>query len=80
MVILGVLLHSSISNEIFSLYGCRKIGNESWMTRDYSIECWENNHLTVSTLIGIPVAFIWFLVIPLGTLIVLIRHRKHFND
>lgn len=63
-VILLLFLHSSVTNGLFSLFGCNEVGGEYWMTADYSIQCWEGNHLDLAIFLGVPGLALWCGLLP----------------
>lgn len=59
------LVYPSITNLSFSLFNCFSLDDgNSYLKRDFSIECWSGNHTTMALWIGLIFIFVWVIGFP----------------
>ena len=73
------LLYPGICTKVFAALKCKQIGARSYLTTDFSVECWVGEHGKHVAIVFLALA-IYVLGIPLLTLMVLRYNRAHlFN-
>ena len=50
---------------VFGLYDCQNVDGTTYLTRDYSITCWEGLHLRWVGILALPMTAIWVIGMPL---------------
>ncbi|CAG9321220.1 unnamed protein product [Blepharisma stoltei] len=79
MVVLFVF-NSSLTNSLFSLFGCRNIDGEYLMADDYSVQCWVGDHWLIIAIVGLPGIGIWCLGFPLVMFYILYKNRHSLDS
>ena len=73
------LLYPSICTRTFLLFRCREIGSDEYLIADYSLRCWEGNHL-IAMVFAVLVLLIYILGIPAGYMYLLYRSRHQLDN
>jgi Transient receptor potential (TRP) ion channel len=73
--VLLFLLYPSVSYKVLSVLNCNEVDGTSYLVEDYTITCWEGEHVSYVVL-GIIAIILYPVGIPLATFIVLVRHRR----
>ena len=79
-VVIVLLMHTSVSNTILSLFSCKKINGEYWNTSDYNLKCFESQHIEGLLYVGVPGVLIWCLSVPSFMFLGLFRQRKQLEQ
>ena len=79
-VVVVLLMHTSVSNTILSLFSCKKINGVYWNTSDYNLKCFESQHMEGLLNIGVPGVIIWCISVPSVMFIGLFRHKKQLEE
>ena len=76
LVILGLLIHPNIVNIMFSAFSCKDLDDGVlFCIREYSIECWTDNHTLMTLGVALPCLVIWGLGIPGAIMILVVRNK-----
>ena len=69
---LMLLLHSTLSSSVLSVFSCRTLDNGTWLQESLNLRCWEDQHLFFALALGLPSLVIWVLGFPLAFVALLI--------
>ena len=62
------------------MIGCREMEEgKKWLTADYSIECWTEEHTMYALSYALPSLIVWGLGIPLVSMMLVFKHRKRLD-
>ena len=76
-----LLLHPVITTSTFSLFSCVKYEDgKTYLRRDMDIECWGEEQVKFSLLIGIPFIAVWTIGFPVYIFIKMRSKRSQFDD
>lgn len=80
IVIVLVVLTPSVLDSSLSMIGCREIDGVDYLIKDYSIECYSQDHIWVLYYIVTPTVFIYGIILPGVLFIILYRNRHLLNE
>ena len=84
ILVIIVFLQPNMLKFFLMLFICNNLYREDnpeyYLTSDYSLQCWDNNHLKYALGIGIPNIIIWGLVIPFILYQILKIYKYHLNE
>jgi len=66
IISLLLLMHSSLTSSVLSLFACRSLDTGNWLQEDLSLHCWQGRHLFFVLALGLPSLVIWVLGFPLA--------------
>ena len=72
-------MYPGIGTRVFTMFKCRTVAGISYLEADYNITCWNGEHL-LATVSAFVFMIVYILGIPLGSVLVLFRHRKKLWD
>ena len=73
------VLYPGIGTRIFRLFRCQVVGNSSYLVADYSIKCWQGDHLS-AVYVAIILILIYVIGIPAATVYVLYNRKTSLNE
>ena len=63
------------------MLGCREMEEGTkWLTSDYSIECWTEEHTKYALSFALPSLVVWSIGIPLASIYLVFKHRNSLED
>ena len=75
------LVHSGITIYSLQMLGCREMEEgRKWLTADYSIECWTEEHTMYALSYALPSLIVWGLGIPFVSMILVFKHRNQLKE
>lgn len=79
-VVIILLMHTSVSNTILSVFSCKKVNGEYWNTSDYNLKCFVDQHLNILLYIGLPGLIIWCISLPSVMFVCLFKNRRYLDQ
>jgi hypothetical protein len=79
-LVIVFLIYPTITKYVFSMFNCVEVDGISFLTKDYSIECWSKNHTKILIYYTLPIIIVWVIGFPLAIFIILFRNRKELNE
>jgi hypothetical protein len=79
MLFIIFIMYPGIGTRVFTMFKCRTVAGISYLEADYNITCWNGEHL-LATVSAFVFMIVYILGIPLGSVLVLFRHRKKLWD
>jgi hypothetical protein len=74
------LLYPTITKYAFSIFNCFEVDGISYLTKDYNIKCWSENHTLIIIYYTLPIIIVWVFGFPLAIFIILFRNRKKLSE
>jgi hypothetical protein len=66
---------------MFALYSCKEIKpGELWLVADFSLQCWDNEHVRTILIVSIPGIVVWIVGLPVACLFILYKLRRGLLD
>jgi hypothetical protein len=74
-------MYPTISNASFSLLNCQTLDDgNSYLKKDYSIQCWVGEHKRIGVSIALVMIFFWVIGFPVYIFYELFNKRKSLNN
>ena len=81
LVMILFIMHPSLTKTMFALYSCKEIKpGELWLVADFSLRCWNTEHIRSILIVSIPGIVVWIVGLPVGCLLILYRLRRALLD
>lgn len=81
LVMILFILHPSLTKAMFALYSCKEIKpGELWLVADFSLKCWDTEHVRTILIVSIPGIVVWIVGLPVACLFILYKLRRGLLD
>lgn len=81
LVMILFIMHPSLTKAMFALYSCKEIKpGELWLVADFSLRCWNTEHIRSILIVSIPGIVVWIIGLPVVCLLILYRLRRGLLD
>lgn len=78
--IVAFLLYPVIVTTTLELFQCKDVEGHTYLSRDFSLECWQGQHMVEIFSIALPNIIVYILGFPLGIFFILRKHKHDLDN